>query len=228
MNIEELAHQASKTITDTLADPSAYTEAVLDRLINQGREVTDLEIRWSDTRPIGAERVFDLAGMQLYLDGPDRGPTVEERQVFRQHLTKGDRLSTLSRPSQWVVTTSRGRSIVAWAVQWEPGPEDDPDSAVHVGADGWAVYELTTHSHMRREGRTLGHCVGNAGTGYLESVKSGACRIYSVRKDGTPQCTVEVRGNMVVQTQGRAGLSLESLCADAQKTWGAFWRGASA
>ena len=55
---------------------------------------------------------------------------------------------------------------------------------------------------IRREGRTLNHCVGN----YVERVAKGETLILFVRKESdpeTPYFTLEYRNNHVVQCRGK-------------------------
>lgn len=220
--VRQLALDASEEITKTLNDPSDHSEAVLDRLLREGRDVTDAEVVWSRRRPLGAERVFDLSDLLLTLEGPLRGPTQTERGIFKEYLTKGDRLSTMSRPSQWVVTTSRGRSCIAWLLQHPPGEEGDPEAPVYGDPEGWAVWPLTTMAHFRREGRLLNHCVGSPSAGYLSRVRRKETALFSVRHNNEPVCTVQVTDGQVVQTQGKAGRNLNEIGGDAAAVWKAW------
>lgn len=211
LDLEEICRQATEKINATLDNPAQHTEALLDQLINQGREVTDLEVVWGERRPLGAERLASLEGMAVLVEGPEvsRGPTPEERELSRQYLTKGDRLSTQSRITQWVVTSKRGDNIVAWGVQHEPGEESDPDAPAYVDKDkNLEVWALTLPAHLRRESKILGHCVGNRGT-YWPLIQAGKCEIYSVRRGGEPRVTVEVVDGRVVQQQGKSGRPMQ-------------------
>ena len=222
-DLAQAAKDASTAIDELLKDPTTLNEGILDRLIREGREVTDLSLTWGERRPIGAERLFDLRELFLTLDGPTRGPTGAELKTFRNNLASGDRLSTaLSRPTQWVVTTRRGRNIVCWGVEHPPGIEDNPEAPVHGDADGWAVWDLVKQSHLRREGKVLGHCVGNEGVGYGRDVNAGKCKIFSVREKGKSKCTIEYRDKRVVQTQGKSGQTLKEIGPEAVAVWESF------
>lgn len=222
-DLVQAAKDASTAISELLADPTSLNEGILDRLLREGREVTDLGLVWGTRRPMGAERLFDLSELFLTLDGPTRGPTADELQTFRNNLSSGDRLSTAySRPTQWVVTTRRGKNVVCWGIEHPPGVEDNPEAPVYGDADGWAVWDLVQQSHLRREGKVLVHCVGNEDAGYGRDVTSGKCKIFSVREAGKSKCTIEYRDKRVVQTQGRAGRTLKEIGPEAVDVWEAF------
>lgn len=84
---------------------------------------------------------------------------------------------------------------------------DDPDVVeelkfVETLAGGGRIVELSGPVALLREGRLMGHCVG--GRGYVEAVRSGATRIFSVRDAGNaPHVTIEVRRSHAVQIKGK-------------------------
>ena len=129
----------SDIIDEILADPSRYSESLLDKLQADGTDTTDMEVIWSRTKPLGAERLADLSKLALTLDGPEHGPTTADLAAYRDLLKRGDRLSPLSRPTQWVITTVRGKSMVAWLLRHPPGEESSPDAPVFGTPSGWAV-----------------------------------------------------------------------------------------
>jgi hypothetical protein len=61
---------------------------------------------------------------------------------------------------------------------WCPGGE----------ACGFEIVPITTSADLYREGKLLHHCGGT----YAGSVHSGACYLFSVRKDGAPIATLEL------------------------------------
>lgn len=226
--LQAIGQEASRQIDQLIADLDSYNEQVLDMLIAQEVDVSDVKLVWSVERPLGVakdkEPVADLTNTYVFLQGPevqDRGPTPEEREAISSGLAKGDKISSFSRPTQWVISTSRTKGLRCWALEWEPGPEDDPDAPVFTGEDGWQVWELTTASHLLREGKTLGHCVGQVQMRYAKDVASGVCKIYSVRQEGKPKITVEVRDGKVTQTQGKSGVRLKDI-PEALQVWEAF------
>lgn len=230
-----LSENPSDAIDQALANPGQFSEVVTDTLDDDIRQGADIEVVWGRRKPMGATRIFDLGDLRVLIGGvpsfkngrvviePERGPTPDDIARFKKILKPGDRLSPLSRPTQWVVTSSRGRSMVAWLLRHPPGEESSPDAPVFGNPNEWAVWDLVTLPELRLEGRTLGHCVGDVSMSYHRDVKSGACKIYSVRHAGEPRFTVEWRSGAVVQTQGKSGLTLSSdIQADA--CFGAFMR----
>lgn len=212
--------QASEKITETLGNPDQYSEDILDELQAEGRDTTDLELVWSQEAPMGAERLMDLSSLAVAIEGPgtETGPTPDQRKVAGNLLAKGDRLSPLSRPTQWVVTSTRGKNLVCWGIQHEPGEEADPDAPIFGDREGWAVWQLTNLFELRREGRCLNHCVGNSGMPYHRNVKSGKSQIFSVRHNNEPRCTIHVQNGNIVETQGKSGISLQAI-PEAKAVW---------
>lgn len=70
---------------------------------------------------------------------------------------------------------------------------DKGTSRVCKALDGWYWVKLTTTGALDREGKVMGHCVGNGGYDNLLETKSVYAGIYSLRDaDGRSHVTVEV------------------------------------
>jgi len=68
--------------------------------------------------------------------------------------------------------------------------------------DGMSAYQLKTEEALDFESEYMGHCVGKGA--YDKGVKDGSIKIYSIRDErGEPHCTLEVRGNDIVQIRGK-------------------------
>lgn len=84
---------------------------------------------------------------------------------------------------------------------------DDPDVVEELEilerlADGCRLVLLNGPVALLREGALMGHCVG--GRGYVESVRSGQCRIVSLRDaDNKPHATIEIRQRKALQIKGK-------------------------
>ena len=218
MNLEEIAKSVADQFTNLEEHPDYNDESVLDSL---GGDVTDVEIVWSRQRPMGAERILDLKDALVYINGPESGPTPDEIQFFREKLPRGVKITMQSRATQWVFAAPKLKGLCAWKIQHEAGREDDPEAPVFGEAAGLAVWDLTDISHMRREGRELGHCVGNASMPYWRDVKAGRSHIYSIRDNGVPKMTIEYKDGRINQAQGKSGVGLDSN-PDYQDLWKRF------
>lgn len=84
---------------------------------------------------------------------------------------------------------------------------DDPDVVEEAEEamrfdDGCRFVELKGPVALLREGNLMGHCVG--GRGYVEAVRMGATRIFSLRDpENRPHATIEVRRNVAIQIKGK-------------------------
>lgn len=68
--------------------------------------------------------------------------------------------------------------------------------------DGMSAYQLKTEEALDFESEYMGHCVGKGA--YDKGVKDGSIKIYSIRDErGEPHCTLEVRGNDIMQIKGK-------------------------
>lgn len=91
--------------------------------------------------------------------------------------------------------------------EWQP--LTDKNYAPVQAPKGYSVECLTSSEELRAESESLGHCVGKAGYDLKCSLEKSDERphIYSIRKDGKPISTVELKvrphskGNPVIQGQ---------------------------
>jgi hypothetical protein len=99
------------------------------------------------------------------------------------------RLSRMAVPQ--VLEASR-----SWHARLAADPADRPDGdptgevVFHAYPDGYHWIDLVSEAALSREGRRMGHCVGNAD--YRTALAEGEIRILSLRRpDGQPCVTVE-------------------------------------
>lgn len=109
----------------------------------------------------------------------------------------------------------------ALAEHIDAGPAAEPskatDNVVHeftgtndtvAGASGRGMYvaQLTV-KELRREGATLGHCIGTEKYGHPNMLREGKTKVYSIRTEaGKPKFTIEVdaRSNAILEVKGKA------------------------
>ena len=84
---------------------------------------------------------------------------------------------------------------------------------------GFDIVPITSSSDLYREGKLLHHCAGT----YAESVHSGQCYIFSVRKDGAPLATLELvhseTGVAIGQLRGACNAKAPKNVLRAVNTW---------
>lgn len=92
--------------------------------------------------------------------------------------------------------------------KWNQDMEDrrrqvgrDDGKVVHSYPDGWTLRQLYEPEHLKREGESMGHCVGS----YGDQLKSGDLNIYSLRDPkGDPHVTHGVNFADTGHSGGRA------------------------
>jgi len=84
------------------------------------------------------------------------------------------------------------------------GPvEMAPETEVASLSNGYSVKALLHPDEIKTEGRHLSHCVGRRDMGYLEKVKEGSLKLYSIRDPkGSALFTVEESGGRITQIKG--------------------------
>ena len=77
---------------------------------------------------------------------------------------------------------------------------------LHTFKDGYTWVSLKDKQALSREGKLMGHCVGQEEQGYLKGVQGKTLEIWSLRDpSNSPHCTVEylVKGKKVKQIKGK-------------------------
>ena len=77
---------------------------------------------------------------------------------------------------------------------------------LHTFKDGYQWVSLKDKQALSREGKLMGHCVGQEEQGYLKGVQGKTLEIWSLRDpSNSPHCTVEylVKGKKVKQIKGK-------------------------
>lgn len=101
--------------------------------------------------------------------------------------------------------------------QEAPTPGPTTDNVVHTfdgtnesvsGASGRGMYvaQLTV-KELRKEGATLGHCIGTEQYGHPKMLRDGKTKVYSIRTEaGKPKFTIEqdARSGAILEVKGKA------------------------
>lgn len=123
------------------------------------------------------ETLLDFAVQWFAGDESDADETLEDFQGWLDDLaepesTEREELATVARADLLAM------GLPKKGVFWENAP--------------WRLVKLQT-GDLRREGRTMRHCVGDKSTGYIQAVKNGEIEIWSLRdKSNKPHFTLEV------------------------------------
>lgn len=162
--------------------------AVLERLVARHRGG---EIFWRFID--GTEASRDLAEeARRIIDWLDAIPD------WDRHLKRIDRMSY---PQAHALSEAWHERLLKLNFDADPDTVEEIE-IVETAEDGVRIVELKGPAALLREGALMGHCVG--GRGYVDAVRSGAARIFSVRDpQNVPHVTIEVRRNVARQIKGR-------------------------
>lgn len=77
---------------------------------------------------------------------------------------------------------------------------------LHTFADGYTMANLVDAQALKREGKLMGHCVGDEQQNYIERVANHTLQIWSLRDEkNQPHCTIEYlpREKSILQIKGK-------------------------